>query len=203
MLHATAPVPARLDHDSFVAVPLTTANAALDYAAYISSPDVLAVHSDGRWSVEGFTLEQDREQIAKHQADHEARRAFTFLLLDPTESEALGCVYLNPLHDYLRRVGADAHTLDAIPANSAMVTFWIRQDLQHTGLTDEVAEGIHTWLRTRWRWATYVFRILPGERTSRSALERLPLRRVDLDLPGEERPYLWYEPTGVTAESRS
>jgi hypothetical protein len=35
---------------------------------------------------------------------------------------------------------------------------------------------------------THLFRILPDERTSRTALERLALRRIHLLLPGEERP---------------
>ena len=48
-----------------------------------------------RWGpVEGFTLAQDLDLVSKHQADHESGRAFTFVLLTPSRSEVLGCVYL-------------------------------------------------------------------------------------------------------------
>jgi hypothetical protein len=129
---------------AFVASPLTTANVALDYAAYMASPDVIRVPSDGRWPVGGFTLEQDRELAAAHRAAHQARRAFTFLLLDPGERECLGCLYLNPLPGYLQQAGADPETLSCFPAASAMVSFWIRQDHRDTGLPGIVAEGVST-----------------------------------------------------------
>ena len=113
MLSSSASVPSGLAHPAFVAVPLTPANAQLDYAAYMASPAVIRMHSDGRWPVDGFTLEDDRSQAAAHHAAHQARRAFTFLLLDPSQSQALGSVYLNSLREYLRRAGADRATIDA------------------------------------------------------------------------------------------
>lgn len=50
----TAAIPSGLRHARFVATPLTTDNAALDHASYTASPDVIRVHSDGRWPVEDF-----------------------------------------------------------------------------------------------------------------------------------------------------
>src|SRR5262245_18535893 len=113
MLPAGAQPPYELVHDAFTATPLTAKLVDLDYAAYMASPDVIHVHSDGRWPVDGFTRAQDAEQTARHEADHQARTAFTFLLLDPARSTGLGCLYLNPLR-------ADDRT--------PRVTFWIRQD---------------------------------------------------------------------------
>jgi hypothetical protein len=103
-------------------------------------------------------------------------------------------LYLNPLGDYLRRAGAGQETLSCFRADSAMVTFWIRQDHQDTRLAGTVVEGISTWLGAEWPLQTYLFRILPGELSSRAALERLQLRQVHLRLPGEARPYLWFQP---------
>jgi hypothetical protein len=193
MLGSSASVPSGLVHPAFVAVPLSTANVELDYAAYMASPAVIRVHSDGRWPVDEFTLEEDCRQAAAHHAAHQARRAFTFLLLDPSQSQSLGCFYLNALREYVRRAGASADTLDAIPPASGMVTFWIRQDLQDTGLTDVIAEAITGWLAADWPLERSLIRILPGERSSRRALEQLRLRQVELRLPGETRPYLWFQ----------
>jgi len=194
LLHAGAQVPQELCHHAFLATPLTTANVALDYAAYMASPEVIRAHSAGQWPVDGFTLDHDRAQVARHQAAHEAHRAFAFLLLDPSESEALGCLYLNPLHPYLSRAGAAPEVQRTFPSETAIVTFWIHQDHQDTGLAALVAEGVNTWLQTAWPFATHLFRILPGEQSSRSAVEGLHVRRLSLRLPGEERPYLWYQP---------
>jgi RimJ/RimL family protein N-acetyltransferase len=194
MLDKNTEVPSGLLHQAFVATPLTTDLVALDYAAYMASPDVIRVHSDGRWPVDGFTIEENHKQVAQHQADHEALRAFTFLLLDPDQGESLGCLYLNPLHDYLRRVEADRRTLTRFPAESAMVTFWLRQDHQDTGLAKVVAEAVNAWLLDAWPVKAHLFRLLPTEHASRKAMERLGLSAVTLPLAGEQRPYIWYQP---------
>lgn len=80
-------------HEDVVAVPLTTSLVSLDHAAYVASPDVIRVHSDGRW----ITVEDNRRLVTMHRADHEAGRAFTFSLLDPSRTVSLGCLYVQPL----------------------------------------------------------------------------------------------------------
>lgn len=192
MLDPAVSVPSGLTHHRFVATPLTTTLVDVDYAAYMASPDVIREHSDGRWTVEGFTAADDAAQIAQHEVDHHARRSFTYLLLDNAKSQSLGCLYLNPLHAYLDRVGADAATIDSWPLNAAMVTFWIRQDLQDSNLPRAVVVAVDEWLMRCWPIRAHVYRILPGERTSRAALEFAGLRRVSLGLAREDRPYLWY-----------
>jgi hypothetical protein len=194
VLNASKPVPSGLKHPTFSAVPLTVANAALDYVAYMASPDVIRTHSAGRWLVEGLTVAQDRELIAAHQADHEARRAFAFILLNPEGDQGVGCLYLNPLHAYLARLGADRATRDRFPAASALVTFWIRQDQQQTELPRAVVAAVNAWIVAAWPLDAHLFRILPDEHSSRAALAQAGLRRVALVLPGETFPYLWYGP---------
>jgi RimJ/RimL family protein N-acetyltransferase len=203
VLAEDALVPRGLQHPRFVAVPLTADVAALDYAAYLASPDVVRVHSDGRWPVDGFTLAEDLEQVERHWRDHQAHRAFAFTFLTPSRSEGLGCLYLNPLRDYLGRAGAGAELLDLLPAASAMVTFWLRQDQQHTGLAEDVVSSVDGWLRRDWPLDTYLFRVLPGERSSCAALEAHGLPQVDLALPAEPRPYRWFGPaTGASGLRR-
>lgn len=194
MLDPVSPVPSSLQHPRFVATPLTTSIAAMDYAAYMASPEVVRTHSDRRWPVDEFTFDEDLELVAQHQADHEHRRAFTFSLLNPSRTESLGCLYMNPLVEYLRRVDAGPQLVDSIPAASAMVTWWLRQDQQETGLSAAVVEAVNSWLLNDWPINLHLFRILPDERPSHLALEGLNLQLEHLDLPGEKRPYLWYRP---------
>lgn len=193
LLDQDAEVPSALVHERFVATPLTAATARLDYASYRSSPDVIRVHSDGRWPMEDFTFEDDLALVAVHEDDHRTRRAFTFVLLSPPRTEAVGCLYLNPLDRYLRDAGADRTMLEATPPTAAMVTFWVRQDLQDTDLPDVVARAVDHWIRDDWPLPSHVFRVLPDEHSSRRALDRLDLKRLRLRLPGERRPYLWYQ----------
>ena len=113
VLPANARVPTALEHITFAAVPLTPDVAALDYDAYMSSPDVIRVHSDGRWPVDGFTFECDLALVREHWSDHQARRSFAFTLLTPSRDEGVGCLYLNPLRKYLERAGASSQMIDA------------------------------------------------------------------------------------------
>lgn len=200
MLDGEAVVPAALRHGGFVAVPLTTATAALDYACYMASPDVIRIHSDGRWPVEGFTIAQDLALVAEHEDDHRRRRAFTFVLLAPSETEALGCLYLNPLREYLLRAGAPNHVVGETPRDSAMVTFWLRQDQQDNGLADSVVEAVDDWIAGEWPVAGHLFRVLPQETSSRAALDRRNLCKVAVAHPADTRPYLWYR--GSTPDAR-
>lgn len=116
------------------------------------------------------------------------------MLLAPSQTEALGCLYLNSLREYLSRVQAEQRVIHAFPPDSAMVTFWVRQDQQDTGLAEAVAEAANDWLLNDWPLEMHLFRVLPEERSSRAALERLRLTQAHLTLPGNERPYLWYQP---------
>jgi hypothetical protein len=162
---------------------------------------VIRIHSDGRWPGEGFTAEQNRDLAARHQAGHDAGRAFAFVLEHPRRAGSVGCLYLNPLRAYLERSGADAPTLAAFGHRTAMVTFWIRQDLQHTALPGLVTGAASAWIASAWPVDAHLFRILPGERSSRAALERPGMRRLTLHLAGEHRPYLWFQPGLNTPET--
>jgi hypothetical protein len=188
-------VPSELTGDGFVAVPLTAEYAELDHAAYVASPDVIAAHSDGRWPVDGFTVDDNLGLVAHHAAAHAAGDAYTFLLLDPARSESLGCLYVNPLHEYLARVGASAETRAAFPSAAAMVMFWIRQDLQTSGLLTRFVAALNDWLLHDWPLDTHVFRLLPAETASLQAVLTLPVHRIQLTLTDETRPYVWYQPS--------
>lgn len=196
MLPADAPVPQRLTAHDFTAVPLTSELAELDFEAYAASPDVIRAHSDGRWPVEGFTLADNLRLVAKHEADHDAHRAFTFTLLSPSLEVAVGCLYLNPLPAYLIRAGASDEVLAEVPAEAAMVTFWVRQDRQGGELPVAVCRAVDDWLRRDWPLRRHLFRVLPAETTSRAALEQVGLKPRALQLSQDPRPYLWYAGSG-------
>ena len=57
-------VPETLRTPTFVLRLLRVAEAGRDYAAYMSSPDVIRVHSGGHWPVAGFTLADEERELA-------------------------------------------------------------------------------------------------------------------------------------------
>jgi hypothetical protein len=43
-----------------------------------------------------MTVDQDREDLAHHEAEIERHESFNYALFDPGETELLGCVYIEP-----------------------------------------------------------------------------------------------------------
>ena len=184
-------VPETLSTPAFILRPLSPDRAAIDYAAYMSSPDVIRRHSGGRWPTAEFTLAEEQHQLAQHAERHRARQDFAFILLTPDQTTGLGCVYMLPLLPFLSRVGASAallaHTTDA----SAMITFWLRQDRLHTPLAQQVITAVYAWLMSDWPFADHLFRVNQEEHESLAALDQCGFtRRFELTLA--KPPYHYY-----------
>ena len=186
------PVPATLTTSVFVARPLRAADAVIDYAAYMASPDTIRIHSGGRWPITNFTVDDNRLLAAQHEQDHQSRHSFTFLLLTPDQCQSLGCLYVLPLVPFLQRVQATDLSAQ-FSAATPMVTFWLRQATDTSNLADHVVLAIDHWLATEWPWPDYVFRVNEGETRSIRALEHAGLqRRIVLDLPFPPYRYFFY-----------
>lgn len=181
-------VPQTLRTPTFILRQLRQAEAAIDYEAYMASPDVIRTHSGGRWQVDSFTLAQEQHELALHEARHHARQDFAFVLLTPDETKGLGCVYVLPLMPFLRHVAAPAALLAEVSDATAIVTFWVRQHSLHTRLAPNVVAAVHTWLLTEWPFDDHVFRVNPTERDSIRALEQCGFQ-VRFELTMNESPY--------------
>ena len=168
-------VPERLIHTDFIAKPLQEQHAALDYAAYTSSPEVIRAHSYGRWPVEEFTLTEEKSLLAGHDQRHRAKQDFAFILLAPDRASSLGCCYILPLLPFLTRVDSDHRSLSE---HSAMVTFWLRQSEQESRLAEHIVRALHEWMTFEWRFDVHFFRVNPQETHSISALRANNLREV-------------------------
>ena len=48
------------------------------------------------WPPGNLTVDQDREQLVRREADTEQHRSFTYALFDLGETELLGCVHIDP-----------------------------------------------------------------------------------------------------------
>src|SRR5262245_61939742 len=121
-----AHVPADLRSDEFVLKPLTPAHVEMDYAALMVSKDMLRSWGGSTWPDDDFTVADNLKDLERHHREHESRVALTFTVMNPAETECLGCVYLNPLESLLRYTKG-AEELASVGGHVAYVAFWVKE----------------------------------------------------------------------------
>ncbi len=185
-----------LTTDRFTLRPITTADAERDYVAVMESRDYLRTWEQTSWPEDDFTVDANREDLAKLERWHREGTAYTYTVLDPTGTECLGCVYLMP-HDaaFLTRASitpvADGDRWDEV---DAATYFWVRRSqLPHE--TDRVLlETLRTWLAEDWALGRRVF--VTNEQFTQQVdlIESTDLRlRFHIDEPDKPGRYRAYE----------
>jgi hypothetical protein len=78
--------------------PIRSSDVDLHLRAVLESQERLwAVYGQAwQWPPRTLTVEQDREQLSRREADGEQQRSFTYALFDLGETELLGCVDIDP-----------------------------------------------------------------------------------------------------------
>ena len=127
-------VPLELRTKRFVLRPLGPEHNERDHEAWMSSID--HIHAtpgfpDGTWPHE-MSLDDNAADLARH-ADHFSRRVgFTYTVLDPSESDVIGCVYIYPGEG----------------PGAAHVQSWVRAS--QASLDRELHETVSVWLERDW-----------------------------------------------------
>ena len=88
------------------------------------------------WPPPTMTAEQDREDLARHEAEIAAHQSFNYALLNEDETELLGCVYVDPPE---KAGDADAE-----------VSWWVVDRLVGTDVERTLDEFAERWLREDW-----------------------------------------------------
>jgi hypothetical protein len=140
-----APVPAGLRTDEFVLRMLAATDVELDYDAVMASKDMLHLRSGGSWPRDGFTLAENLADLQGHEADFHARRGFTYTIMNPEETQCLGCLYIYPLGVILHRIGVE--TAEPEDERVAEASFWVRQERIADDLDKRVLAALLPWLR--------------------------------------------------------
>lgn len=163
-------VPLRLETEDFVLVPLGSEHNERDYEAWSSSME--HIHStpgfvERRWPVP-MSLEENIGDLVRHAEDFVARRGFTYSVLDPTESNVVGCVYLYP-----RDPGADVPQNQTQSVDSSADGYavrarsWVRADPSDTaGAVDldvRLWRTISAWLADAWPFTHIDYAPRPGQ----------------------------------------
>jgi RimJ/RimL family protein N-acetyltransferase len=149
-----AHVPEVLRIDEFLLRPLRATDVTLDYDAVISSRSELLLGSGGTWPREGFTLEENLADLQRHEQEHNSRVAFTYTIMDPAETECLGCIYIGPLE---RLLGHDQGRGKYLSDNTAYVSFWVRQSRLADHLDRRLLQALLPWFHNEWTFFHVIF----------------------------------------------
>jgi hypothetical protein len=131
--------PTSLATDQFRLEPLGPQHNQADHAAWMSSIEHIRStpgYSDGNWPpLNGMTLEENLADLRRHADDFSQRVGFTFTVLDPSDEDVIGCVYIYP---------------SAREECDARVKSWVRAD--RSDLDGPLADAVARWLATDWPW---------------------------------------------------
>jgi hypothetical protein len=131
--------PDGLTTPDFVLAPLGPQHNERDYAAWTASMDhILATPGmvdpgeEHPWP-HPMTLEENLGDLIRHAEDFEARRGFTYTVLDPNGADVIGCLYIYPSSD-------DEH--------DAHVTSWVTAS--RAELDPVLWRAVSAWLADAW-----------------------------------------------------
>ena len=141
-------VPAVVETARFRMRSITIHDAFKDYDAVMSSREQLwrRIGAAWGWPAEDMTIEQNIVDLGWHQKEFQLRSSFDYAVMSLDEQRLLGCVYIDPPHE---------------PGTDADVWFWARQSELASGLENDLAAFLATWLAKAWPFRTVTFN---GER---------------------------------------
>jgi hypothetical protein len=116
--------------------PITAADTDLDYPAVMGSQKRLwSIFGEAwGWPRPAMTYQQDRTDLARHEAEIASHESFNYALLDDAETALLGCVYIDPPE----KQGADAE-----------ISWWI-VDEKHGELQHVLDSLVPQWIADDW-----------------------------------------------------
>ena len=150
-------VPEKLETEKFLFRTLTVNDVVKDYDAVMTSvarlKKVFGRNTD--WPT-GLTFEQDLIDLGWHQREFQRRTSFAYTVMNPTESQCLGCVYINPT----RKQGYDA-----------VVYLWVRDSEFEKGLDPILFDAVKEWLANDWPLQKVAY---PGRTVDWETWETIP-----------------------------
>ena len=148
-------VPQTLDTAEFRLRMLSVHDVVKDYEAVMSSVAHCKTVWGGEWP-EGLSLTQNLIDLGWHQKEFQTRRSFAYTVVDPGDTEVLGCVYILPT----QKRGYEAE-----------VYLWARQRELAGGLETRLAAAVRAWLAAQWPFHAVAY---PGRDLSLAAWRAVP-----------------------------
>lgn len=191
-LDSHRPVPDELRTEQFVLRPIRADDAERDYAALMETREQLRLWEQSTWPADDFTVEANREDLVGLETRHREGRAFTYTVVDPADTEALGCVYVFPITANFLTKATITPTGDRRWGDvDAVVYFWMRSSAMQAGLDAALLAAVRGWFREVWKTERTVF-VTNEQFTQQVALIQSTELRLEfeLDEPGKPGTYL-------------
>ena len=179
----------------FILRPIVAADAELDYAAVMESREYLRGWEQTGWPEDDFTVAANREDLEKLERRHVNREAFTYTVMNPAETECLGCVYLMPTDARMFAAARITPVADHRWEDfEAAVYFWVRRSRLETATDRALLDVLRTWLARDWSLQGHLFVTseLFTQQVDMIRLTDLQLRFA-VEEPGKPGRYLAYE----------
>ena len=132
--------PAIFETPDFTFRKLTYFDAEMDYKAVMSSIEIIKKTRGGNWPDPSLTFVDDQIDLAWHQREFENRTSFAYMIVNPENTECLGCFYIYP-PGFRSPLSKNA---------SVDVSFWVSQAAYDKGLYRPVYKTLYKWLETAW-----------------------------------------------------
>jgi len=118
--------------------PMRAADTEIDHPAVMGSRDRLwSIYGEAwGWPPGTMTVEQDRDDLARHEREIAAHESFLYGLFEQDEAELLGCVYVDPPE---RAGDVDSE-----------VSWWVVDGLAGSEIERALDEFVPRWLAERW-----------------------------------------------------
>jgi hypothetical protein len=145
-------IPEILKTDRFLLRMLTIHDVKKDYDAVMSSIEYLQktqpFGSNHKWPTKELTYEQDLIDLGWHQKEFQKRTSFAYTVMNPNETECLGCVYIYPSTN---------------PNYDAIIMMWVRQSEVTNGLDEILFPSVKKWIEKKWPFKRVAY---PGREIS-------------------------------------
>jgi hypothetical protein len=142
-------IPHGFQHERFVLRPLLISDVVKDYDAVMTSVDRLqgVFGPQSNWPPPTLTLEQDLIDLGWHHKEFQRRTSFAYTVMQPDESQCLGCAYIYPS----RQEGqAQVHV-------DAEAFCWVRESAAADGLDPVLFAAFKSWLKHEWPFRKVAF----------------------------------------------
>lgn len=178
-------MPESLRTDDFLIRPLLGSDTELDYVAVMESREFLRKWEQSTWPADDFTVAGNREDLERHEREHIAREAFTYTVMNLTETECLGCIYIYPTTArWLSTAEVTAIGDTAWADVEAVTLFWIRQSRLAEGLDRTLLDALRPWAADEWSFDGHAFLTNEQFEQQVAMLEAAGLHRhFDVKLP--------------------
>jgi hypothetical protein len=120
--------------------PIRESDVDIDYPAVMGSRERLwrKYRDAWGWPPAALSYEADRQDLARHEDEIARHETFNYAILDRSETELLGCVYIDP---------PDSRSP---PDSNAMVSWWIVDRMLGSELERFLDDFVPRWLSETW-----------------------------------------------------